>query len=826
MSDVARHRATPPRHRGADLGPLWAEALDLVVVALILRLVLAPWTALATDVQTWWNVAFHAIQRVPLYGLGLPGYSYPPLYGYWAMAVGLVAHGLGFNVPGGAHAFPASSLFGTLFGPVVTTPAATFLLKLPMIGADLATGAGLWALARHHHVPRARARWMLSAWLFSPLVLAAGTVQGQTDSLVALAIVTVFVAVDREQWALAGVAVVGGLAVKVVPAALGILLVGLVLGRLAGPSRWRALLHLLVGALGASVVIFAPVWNQPPFLGTITRSGGLPAGLGGLNLYGLVALPFTHGVQLTFLSHLSRVGDFTSLALLVATLLGAWHCYRSSTTGQLARSTAWVMATALLTNAVANPQYFVWLLVPLIALYGMVDPTPARRRTLVAINVAALSYLYALFGALFFLAPLSVVTGWPGVGAVHAERSFLARDVPGLGSTSVGVLLAWISTVVMILAIGRALYLLPSVAESPRTSRSPARVWWLPLVAVALVEVVATGGEALLALPQVSASLGPVLGGTVVARVSVGAVKDVTVSVVRVDPTRDATRILYLEDPRYPIVNGAYSDVVSIAQQMGALLHSQAPTITLRVVNADDLARYLRTPDHTASTVIVNLQGELPAPVWSAGNTAPLVNWVKSGGRYVAGGGAPGLFSARSSDVGQFISATSGLWTYVHALKPNPLVPKGIFGYPSLSGQEALTPSVWGSALLVRGRQTVTPITSTRLLHRRGEILGFTSALRASLGVLPVVRGAVVVLGADTWPPEVPVDASDLAHLFALHFFASVGEPRVVTMSTKSASLHLTGVSSGQWVQVGALSAGRPTWAWTRWYRVSGVTTG
>ncbi|NNN04174.1 MAG: hypothetical protein HKL87_09285, partial [Acidimicrobiaceae bacterium] len=654
MNGTSTGRGTTPRHRPSTLGPLWAEALDLVVVALVVRLALAPWTALATDVQTWWNVAFHAIQRVPLYGLGLPGYSYPPLYGYWAMAVGLVAHGLGFNVPGGAHAFPASSLVGTLFGPVVTTPAATFVLKLPMIGADLATGAGLWALARHHEVPRHQARWMLGVWLFSPLVIVAGTVQGQTDSLVALAIVTVFVAVDREQWALAGVAVVGGLAVKVVPAALGVLLIGLVVGRLAGSARLRALGQLALGALGAAVVMFSPVFTQAPFLGTITRSGGLPAGLGGLNLYGLFTLPFTHGVEQTLLTHLTRVGDLTTLALLVSTLIGAWRCFRSPTTGQLARSTAWVMATALLTNAVANPQYFLWLLVPLIVLFGLIEPTPARRRTLVAINAAALAYLYALFGSLFFLAPLSVYSGWPGVGAVHAERAFLSRAVPGLGSTSVGGLLAWLATVVMVLFVARALFLMPPVSQAPRTARSPARVWWIPLVVVALVELVATGGEAALALPQVSASLSRSGVETVSARIGVSGVTNVNVSLVAIDPARDAHTILYFEDPRYPVVNGAYSDVVSIGQQMRALVSSQSPGVRVRVVATSDLAAYLSHPDHVSSTVIVDLQGELPEPVWSTGRTDPLVTWVREGGRLVVGGGAPGLFSARGSDLGQF----------------------------------------------------------------------------------------------------------------------------------------------------------------------------
>ncbi len=823
MTGTNSRLGSSPRHRSGELGPLWAEALDLVIAGLVLRLVLAPWTALATDVQTWWNVAFHAIQRVPLYGLGLPGYSYPPLYGYWAMAVGLVAHGLGLNVPAGAHAFPASSLFGTFFGPVVTTPAATFVLKLPMIGADLATGAGLWALARHHRVDRRRARWMLSAWLFSPLVIMAGTVQGQTDSLVALAIVTVFVAVDREQWALAGVAVIGGLAVKVVPAALGVLLVGVVLGRLAGPSRWRALVHLCLGALGAAVLMFSPVWGQAPFLGTITRSGGLPAGLGGLNLYGLVALPITHGAQQILLTHLARVGDVTTLALLVTTLVGAWRCYRSSTTGQLARSTAWVMASALLTNAVANPQYFVWLLVPLIALYGTVEPTRARRRALVGINVAGVAYLYALFGSLFFLAPLSVYSGWPGAAAVRAERTFLAHPVPGLGSTSVGVLLAWAATVIMVTSVAGSLRIMPSVSESPRTSASPARVWWLPLIAVALVEAVAVGGESMLALPNVRASVTTV-ASTLNARVSVTGVTNLVVSLASISPDRDARTVLYLDDPRYPVVNGAYSDVVSIGQQMRALVSSQAPGVRIRVVNAVELGTYLAHPKNVNSTVIINMQGELPDSLWRVGTTSDLVSWVAAGGRYVAGGGAPGLFSARGSDLGQFISAATGLWTYVHALKPNPLVPKGIFGYPSLSGRVALTPSLWGSALEIREHQIVTPIRTSRLLHRRGEVLGFTSPTEASLGQLPVGKGAVVVLGADTWPPEVAVDASDLAHLFALHFFATRGEPRVVTMTTSSAALRLSGVVTGQWVQVGALCAGRPTWAWSRWIRVSGVT--
>src|SRR5712692_9671176 len=87
--------------------------LRVLAVGLLVRFLLAPYTAWSNDVATWFHAALSGY-----YGLGLyerPGFSYPPFWGYCLSVIGTIVHVIG----------SAASFFGVDNPSLVATSAIT-----------------------------------------------------------------------------------------------------------------------------------------------------------------------------------------------------------------------------------------------------------------------------------------------------------------------------------------------------------------------------------------------------------------------------------------------------------------------------------------------------------------------------------------------------------------------------------------------------------------------------------------------------------------------------------------------------------------------------
>ena len=164
-----------------------------VIFGLLLRLLLAPFTSLQPDVAVWWQATDNAMHGLGLYQL--PGFSYPPLYGYWTLAVGGIAHifGVAPHALGGLS--DRYSFLGKFsIGSIVTTPWGTLIFKIPMIVSDLGTGWCVWRIALKMGGSERQARRAFYWWFFNPLVIFVSSVHGQIDSLAALGIAAAILA--------------------------------------------------------------------------------------------------------------------------------------------------------------------------------------------------------------------------------------------------------------------------------------------------------------------------------------------------------------------------------------------------------------------------------------------------------------------------------------------------------------------------------------------------------------------------------------------------------------------------------------------------------
>ena len=104
----------------------------VLLVGLVVRLVIAPWTSHAADDSVWYQATAAGMHRIGLYAR--LEFAYPPVWGYLLQGIGRALSHIGFGPGRIATAdpklFPAV-LATRSFSTTVTSPAFTLLFKLP-----------------------------------------------------------------------------------------------------------------------------------------------------------------------------------------------------------------------------------------------------------------------------------------------------------------------------------------------------------------------------------------------------------------------------------------------------------------------------------------------------------------------------------------------------------------------------------------------------------------------------------------------------------------------------------------------------------------------
>lgn len=327
----------PPRQRGARTAehakPLW----PWLALGLVLRIALSPLQH-TWDSQTWWNVASE-LGREPnlLNAVAAPyehmrqlsalaqGSGFSRYYEYWAYPPGMlllwwpVARAWFFLAGPLAERFASPDTFTAMPIPLVLSLG----MKAPTILADLLTAVLLGRLAN----PSA-AKW----YLLNPYVLLIGA--WTFDPVMVALLLGGLVAAKHHRWALAGVLLGLGAAIKFVPA----LLIPVVM-----LSAWRSSSSPLRSATLADGRALAPA-----------RAAAL-VGACAVAAFGVVCAPWLDGVMYVLQFHAARVGGGMSWQSVWGALswidpfadLAAVRLYLSAQIGSLTLVSCVLLATWL-----------------------------------------------------------------------------------------------------------------------------------------------------------------------------------------------------------------------------------------------------------------------------------------------------------------------------------------------------------------------------------------------------------------------------------------------------------------------------------------------
>jgi hypothetical protein len=297
---------------------------------------------------------------------------------------------LGINYPSVPTIYPpgAQALFAAL---ARIGPGSILLLKLVLVGLDLATLALLGALLGALGQPR---RWAL-VYAWSPLVLVSFAGAAHMDVLPMAALAAALLCGIRGRRALAGAAF--GLAVS---------------AKLFPLVAWPALRKTL-GVQGSLVALGVIAAVYAPFLGERRLWEGLAtfASAWRFNSAGFAVV--AHLVP----AHVARV-----VCGLLVLGIALWAARRPGRPAEVVRAVATAVAALVLLSPAVNPWYVAWL-VPLVAL--------TRSPSLLALTITILGY-YALFlpgvWVVEFVLPIAVA-----VGFARWRSGLPERTTPTLG---------------------------------------------------------------------------------------------------------------------------------------------------------------------------------------------------------------------------------------------------------------------------------------------------------------------------------------------------------------------------------------------------------
>ena len=808
-------RTPPPSPVGLRA---FARALGpLLLVGVILRVVLAPLTSLDGDVSVWWQASQRAMEGVGLYTF--TGFSYPPLFGYWAVTLGMVTHWLGGSAAALGHLFPAGQQVGSqIFGPVVTTLWATALYKVPMILADVATAYLVWRIAARLGYSPARQRRAALWWFLNPLVIMTTAVQGQIDSLAAFAIALGVLATLEETWWLAGVAVSIGVAVKLAPGLVALPFAGYLLAR--SRTRWKSLGSFALGGLVGALVMIGPEAGSGLVTDVFTRAN-VDSAIGGIGLSGLLRLSALSGVYSFATVHFVGINRIINVLQFLVALAGGLWCWRRGRDSTLVRVVAAVILFTLMINVVANPQYLVWI-VPMMALGAHGDTTADRwwRGALITIGVSGPVYLYALNGVRKLFAPMGYYLGWPSLSSAYSEHLWLLqRWGPHWLPATLSGKITLLASVAVTLAFVAVLIALTRPDPTPVPVTLEPLGWRRPgLIATSLVavvlEVVAVLGPASIGLPTLSAQVAELTSGQHVVTVSGPVDSRLVVSAFPVNPAHEITTIEFYDDSHYPYAYSSAATTLGVEQQMVNVLSHTDPGVAVHQVDATQLAARIASDPHPSSTLLVDVSDTLPNLVWGANGTGTLLPWIERGGRLAFSGGIPGHFSVAPGTVLYANNNPSTLAPGVTKVNDTLLLPGDIVGVSNDLRQPASVPSGWASALGLTYAIDTKAFNSAAVLRRHGVNLGYLQGPTSSIVYVPRGLGGVLAFAGDTQPANVSAVAADLARLVGSNWFAHVGPYASATLATSPATLHAGPLGLSQVVQVIGITSTRPLYLW------------
>jgi hypothetical protein len=438
----------PTANRTVRLGNV---PVGILLIGLLVRFVLAPYTSQSNDVAVWFRTSLSGFYGLHLYDR--PGFSYPPIWGYCLQILGLIIHFAGLN----------SSFFGVQnrdfltvstvtndFSTTVTSPAFNLLFKSVLFTVDLATAFLIFRFVALLTNDVGRARLAFAAWFLNPFAIYQSAVHGAFDNMVGLSVLATIVLILEGRAFWGGAVWVIGIMTKLSPVVLGLqLLIALTVrgGDRQSPfsTRLRYLGTFALGTLLVGAALLGPealLGSVPAMIHNVFARADEPVTIGGLSVVGIRHFkPFFW--LLAWAYHNSAVVvRVTTVAQLLATLAWAgWTVVvaRKNPVFALLAGTVGTLASFNSLAPFSNPTYVLWWLPTLIVLVFL---TQRGYWHLAILTLAPLIFSLAILGLAAFFAPLATYThvipaklvsdsviAWyvaPGAlwGATHADDFF------------------------------------------------------------------------------------------------------------------------------------------------------------------------------------------------------------------------------------------------------------------------------------------------------------------------------------------------------------------------------------------------------------------
>ena len=769
------HGARPPSSMFGALG-------GLIVAGLAIRITFSLGTSLPGDVAVWWQVIQRTKGGVGLYTL--TGYSYPPLYGYYLMAVSALLHfvDLGPQLLGHVLNSGTQPLAVRAFGNIVTSPLGTLVVKLPMIVADLGTGWCIWRTALllgagdGEAVRDRNARRAFLWWWLNPVVIFTSTIHGQIDSIASFAIALTVLAVVRRQWLLVGGAIALGVAVKLVPFFLVFTVFGFVWGNKKS-QRCRTLAIITIGGMCAGLLFMGPELSSS-FIANVFTRASVGVGLGGIGITGLLHFNGSSGLLTWCNQHAVFFNNLLFYGELAAGVAIGIRVMRRPTVTSFISGTLLLFTLVVATSSVANPQYLLWFL-PLAALSmsGYLGSTTIYRRGLLLL-IAAPLYVFGYFGWRSLLAPLQQLSGWPsststvqqlqGLVAVHQPTWFVSQWFDRW---------LFLSTV---LVLPGMVFLLREASQGHRGTGfdvvklltppplRPSRGSRAIVGAILATEALGVWAPLLAGNPKVAfsvnrtASIATIDGGSS----SSGGTRMTTFPV---DPTKNITQINIIGSAPSTFSYSTLGNTLGIAQELGRLLQFRDPSLRIATITNQQWRSLMLQPKVDTHVLIIDVWGVLPDSVYGFKNHI-LQHWLARGGRMVFAGNVAGYYAGGRR---REVMGLRGLFR------------EPIYVATNWQRSPAKQQSVWSQALSLTSVGLQFGIDANALRKFGGVVVGQLDGQLTAEGFAPIGLGGVLCIGGTLTRLSTESFATDLVQILASDWFAQVGPVRTINLTPK-----------------------------------------
>ncbi len=385
-------------------------------IGLLLRLVLAPYTAWNNDVAVWFHTSLSGYYGLHLYER--PGFSYPPVWGYMLQIIGSAVRslGLGSNFFGVYNPVFSSANSATFdFTEVVTSPEFNVVFKSILIGFDVATAFLVYRLVKQVTGDEHKAKLGFAACFLNPFLIYETAVQGALDTIVGFSVLATVVLLMDGRYFWAGSAWSLGILTKLSPVVLAPLLLVIIVGgfRSSNKSRIAQLGFFMLGGAVATAFLLGPevlFGSIQSMLHNVFARTQESVTIGGMSITGIRYLrPFSGLLDWGFQNSalLIRASSAAQVVSVMAWAIWTAVMARKDPVFATLAGTVGTLASIMLLSPISNPQYVLWWMPCLAALAVIVGKWYVH---LGVLTVAPLVFTVAILGPTAVLGPLATYT--------------------------------------------------------------------------------------------------------------------------------------------------------------------------------------------------------------------------------------------------------------------------------------------------------------------------------------------------------------------------------------------------------------------------------